>query len=216
MERKTKMNDNHIADERKKVLETPERIFLVVGDLSDIDDPALFRNLDDVSWCEDQIDDHDIEYVRADLAAPIAPRADVPENVMLALDRMCTPLDESRLSGATAAADAHCMKLIRDYVLSATRADADTAGAFGIDDCIEALVDAKTLAEKFSARNQLDIAIARKVAAGASNERADAEKDAARYRAWLDMRGDYHWEDCTEFEVEEIIDAAILAAKEKK
>jgi hypothetical protein len=43
---------------------------------------------------------------------------EVPSNVMAALDRMCTPLDESVLKGATADADAHSMKLIRDYVLS--------------------------------------------------------------------------------------------------
>jgi hypothetical protein len=43
---------------------------------------------------------------------------EVPSNVMAALDRMCTPLDESVLKGATAEADAHSMKLIRDYVLS--------------------------------------------------------------------------------------------------
>lgn len=43
---------------------------------------------------------------------------EVPSNVMAALDRMCTPLDESILKGATAEADAHSMKLIRDYVLS--------------------------------------------------------------------------------------------------
>lgn len=43
--------------------------------------------------------------------------ATIPANVMSALDRMCTPLDESVLKGATAEADAHSMKLIRDYVL---------------------------------------------------------------------------------------------------
>ncbi|AJX60050.1 hypothetical protein [Burkholderia pseudomallei] len=45
-----------------------------------------------------------------------------PESVLAALDRMCTPLHESRLSGVTAAADAHCMELIRDYVLKAAPA----------------------------------------------------------------------------------------------
>lgn len=55
--------------------------------------------------------------LRALIAAgePVA----VPQDVLAALDRMCTPLDESRLSGATAESDARCMKLIRDYVLSA-------------------------------------------------------------------------------------------------
>ena len=47
----------------------------------------------------------------------------------------------------------------------AQTAQSDDASQFGIDDCIAALVDAKTLAEKFSARNQLDLAIKRKIAA---------------------------------------------------
>jgi hypothetical protein len=34
---------------------------------------------------------------------------------------------------------------------------------FGVDECIESLIDAKTLTEKFSARNQLDLAIKRKI-----------------------------------------------------
>ncbi|WP_144156511.1 hypothetical protein [Paraburkholderia sp. BCC1885] len=45
-------------------------------------------------------------------------RTEIPANVMAALDRMCTPLDASVLSGTTADADAHSMRLIRDYVLS--------------------------------------------------------------------------------------------------
>lgn len=45
----------------------------------------------------------------------------VPANVMEALERMCTPLDESVLKGATAAADAHSMRVMRDYVLSAAQ-----------------------------------------------------------------------------------------------
>lgn len=43
----------------------------------------------------------------------------IPANVMAALDRMCTPLDKSVLAGATADADAHSMKIIRDYILAA-------------------------------------------------------------------------------------------------
>lgn len=41
----------------------------------------------------------------------------VPAHVLDALDRMCTPLDESVLRGATAAADARSMQTIRAYVL---------------------------------------------------------------------------------------------------
>lgn len=37
--------------------------------------------------------------------------------MMAALDRMCTPLHTSVLSGATADADAFSMQLIRDYIL---------------------------------------------------------------------------------------------------
>ncbi|VWB89092.1 hypothetical protein BLA13014_04127 [Burkholderia aenigmatica] len=43
--------------------------------------------------------------------------ASIPTGVLAALNRMCTPLDESVLCGATAAADAHSMSVIRDYVL---------------------------------------------------------------------------------------------------
>jgi len=46
---------------------------------------------------------------------------DVPPNVKAALDRMCTPLDASVLSGATAEADAHSMRLIREYVMCAPK-----------------------------------------------------------------------------------------------
>ncbi|MEM5314144.1 hypothetical protein [Paraburkholderia sp. JHI869] len=46
----------------------------------------------------------------------------VPDSVRAALERMCTPLDQSWLSGATAQADAHCMKVIREYVLGSKAA----------------------------------------------------------------------------------------------
>ncbi|WP_163056797.1 hypothetical protein [Acidithiobacillus ferrooxidans] len=41
-----------------------------------------------------------------------------PAEVMAALNRMCTPLDETYLKGITAQEDAKCMALIRDYILS--------------------------------------------------------------------------------------------------
>ncbi|MEF3068105.1 hypothetical protein [Pandoraea apista] len=50
-------------------------------------------------------------------AAPTSP-AKVPDAVMQALDRMSTPLHDSRLSGLTAELDAANIKTIRDYVLS--------------------------------------------------------------------------------------------------
>ncbi|MCG5077275.1 hypothetical protein [Paraburkholderia tagetis] len=46
----------------------------------------------------------------------------VPDSVRAALERMCTPLDQSWLSGATAQADANCMKVIREYFLGSTEA----------------------------------------------------------------------------------------------
>lgn len=52
-------------------------------------------------------------------AAPVAPATvAVPDDVMAALDRMCTSLHESILKGATAASDAASMKVIRDYILA--------------------------------------------------------------------------------------------------
>jgi hypothetical protein len=51
-------------------------------------------------------------------AALTQKRTEIPANVIAALDRMCTPLDSSLLSGATADADAHSMRLIREYILS--------------------------------------------------------------------------------------------------
>lgn len=41
----------------------------------------------------------------------------IPDDVRAALDRMCTPLDESVLKGATATADAHSMRVIRAHIL---------------------------------------------------------------------------------------------------
>lgn len=44
--------------------------------------------------------------------------AQVPADVRAALDRMCTPLDKSWLSGATAKSDARCMQIIKGYIES--------------------------------------------------------------------------------------------------
>lgn len=51
----------------------------------------------------------------------LAQQVAVPQDVVAALDRMCTPLHESRLTGATAEADARSMKIIRDHVLAYTQ-----------------------------------------------------------------------------------------------
>ncbi|MDN7683069.1 hypothetical protein [Burkholderia cenocepacia] len=55
--------------------------------------------------------------VDMDQALP-ATIGDVPAAVLAAVNRMSAPLHESVLDGATAAADAHSMKVIREYVLS--------------------------------------------------------------------------------------------------
>jgi hypothetical protein len=67
------------------------------------------------------------ELVSAALSSPSPAREEagaVPHEVMQALDRMCSPLHESRLSGVTAQEDARCMKVIRDYILRNPREEA--------------------------------------------------------------------------------------------
>jgi len=59
-------------------------------------------------------------FIAHDLFRPVS----VPEDVRAALDRMCTPMDESWLSGTTAKEDARCMALIRNHVLAAPPANA--------------------------------------------------------------------------------------------
>lgn len=57
-----------------KITTAPERIYLVACDTPDCDTP--FHEHDEVTWCQDNINDYDVEYIRADLAAqPVA----VPE-----------------------------------------------------------------------------------------------------------------------------------------
>jgi hypothetical protein len=51
-----------------KVINAPERIYLNLGEIDGIGD-VPFKALSDVTWCEHCLDDTDIEYVRADLAA---------------------------------------------------------------------------------------------------------------------------------------------------
>lgn len=86
------------------------------------DEQAAFED-----WMERTCPSGDVEAVQrqwesssdyADFHAP--PAGDVqgvPAEVMAALDRMCTPLDQSWLKGVTAEADAKCMQTIRDYIL---------------------------------------------------------------------------------------------------
>jgi hypothetical protein len=60
-------------------------------------------------------------------AAPQPPKEIIPAEVIAALDRMCTPLDESYLKGITAQEDARCMALIRGYILKDTDCSAPDA-----------------------------------------------------------------------------------------
>jgi hypothetical protein len=94
-------------------------------------------------------------FARQDFAAALAtnPQADgatVPPEVMAALDRMCTPLDASVLSGATASADAHSMQVIHDYVLATARSDAPT------DELREDLQEAREILENMVRSIELD------------------------------------------------------------
>ena len=45
----------------------PERIWLQPGEPHDLVESFHDLPMSEVSWCSDQIDEHDIEYVRADL-----------------------------------------------------------------------------------------------------------------------------------------------------
>ena len=49
-----------------QVLDAPARIYLQAGELTD-DTP--FADLFKVTWCQDQVGDHDVEYMRTDLHA---------------------------------------------------------------------------------------------------------------------------------------------------
>lgn len=66
-------------------------------------------------------DTHGVAVVRGETDAPegtpqAAPRNTIPDEVQRALDRMCTPLHESVLKGATAEADARSMRIIREHI----------------------------------------------------------------------------------------------------
>jgi hypothetical protein len=72
-------------------------------------------------WLEvskEEYDESDYRKKREPIAAPTSLAASAPDAVLVALDRMCSPLDKSWLSGVTAEEDARCMKIIRDYVLA--------------------------------------------------------------------------------------------------
>lgn len=66
-----------------------------------------------------------------ELSEAKATHAAVPGEVMRALDRMCTPLDDSWLGSKTetAQADARCMKVIRDHIMRPAVKDSLTTAA---------------------------------------------------------------------------------------
>lgn len=73
-------------------------------------------------------------------SAPLSAQV-LPVDVMAALDRMCTPLDDSWLGSktATAKADAHSMNVIRDYVLRTAVKDSLTTASPAPDLIAEAV-----------------------------------------------------------------------------
>lgn len=68
----TTMNNEDPADQsvhKQRVLDTPEEIWLVYGELEHDDTHANLRRDGNVTWCEHQIEASDVRYVRADLLA---------------------------------------------------------------------------------------------------------------------------------------------------
>jgi hypothetical protein len=55
-----------------RVLNAPERIHLVFGDLEFDGKDVEFSECEEVMWCEDKQWDSDVEYVRADLPQQVA------------------------------------------------------------------------------------------------------------------------------------------------
>lgn len=70
----------------------------------------------------------DVERWAASHAGAAAEPA-IPADVRAALDRMCLPLDESRLSGVTAREDARCMAIIKRHIEAAAPSSADVRAA---------------------------------------------------------------------------------------
>jgi DNA-binding LacI/PurR family transcriptional regulator len=116
--------------------------------------------------------------------------ASVPPEVRRALDRMCTPLDESRLSGATAQEDARCMAIIKEYiesgVTSAVQARADLTLRAAIEKALEGRhIEDGTIA----AFDDVVDAIEREVRLSAVREaRNEALEEAAQF---LEMQTGY-------------------------
>ena len=105
---------DHIAQATKRAADAQQvgvdaRVAELEAMLTEVTDCLAWLNSDD--------DGHIMALTDRARAALTSP-AKVPDAVMQALDRMSTPLHDSRLSGLTAELDAANIKTIRDYVLS--------------------------------------------------------------------------------------------------
>lgn len=65
----------------------------------------------------------------------------LPDEVQYALDRMCQPLDESVLWGATAREDKRCMQIIRDYIDAELAKQRKSSEASTLSDALRCLED---------------------------------------------------------------------------
>ena len=72
-----------------QVLNAPDRIWLVVGDIGD---DARFPELAEVTWCDHAIGDSDVPYVRADLHAAAEARV---RELTAVLDFVATLYEEA-------------------------------------------------------------------------------------------------------------------------
>lgn len=95
-------------------------------------------------------DDHEATKRERLLAGAIKERlqrdssAGVSDEVIRAVERMCQPLDVSRLSGVTASEDARCMAVIREFILGPA---APSAPQHDVGRMVEKLKDIRTVAK---------------------------------------------------------------------
>jgi hypothetical protein len=65
----------------------PERIWLQHGFEYLPEFEVAYRTNDEITWCQDSVEEHNIEYVRADLAQPVS--AGLPDAIFRAVDELC-------------------------------------------------------------------------------------------------------------------------------
>jgi hypothetical protein len=51
-----------MPSDKESIRDVPDKIYLQIGD--EIPNSVNFKDLDEVTWCEDRINENDIEYVR--------------------------------------------------------------------------------------------------------------------------------------------------------